>query len=160
MPSLPRLSLLFFALVAFTGCGDTPDTGDVSPPADVAPAAEPEARGEMFQTSMALRALEGSGVTGEVVALHDADLVTLVVELEGLPTEGQYEIRVGRGSCATGGPMLLELNPVLGVADGTGISTTTLEADALATDEAQFIEVRGEGDVALACGNVIGHGDA
>ncbi|TVR58530.1 MAG: hypothetical protein EA422_16060, partial [Gemmatimonadales bacterium] len=145
MPALRRIPLLLFPLLLLAGCGDAPDTDDISPAAEVAPSPEREARGEMFQTSMALRPVEGSGVTGEVMALHDADLVTLVVELEGLPAEGEYRIRVGQGTCATGGPEIMELNPVLGVADGTGISTTTLEADALPTDEAQFIEVLGEG---------------
>lgn len=154
-------TILFIPLLALSACGDAPDTERAPAPGDPPPAApSEEVRSPMFQASIALRAVEGSGVTGEAVALHDADLVSMVVELEGLPAEGQYQVRVGQGTCASGGPTVAELNPVLGLADGTGTSTTTLEADVVPTDEAQFIEVLTEGDVVVACGNIIGHGDA
>lgn len=155
------LPALLVPLVALAACGDAPDTDPVPSPGDPPPAAPTdEVRTPMFQASIGLRPVEGSGVTGEAMALHDADLVTMVVDLEGLPTEGEYQIRIGRGNCAAGGPTVVELNPVLGLADGTGTSTTTLEADAVRTDEPQFIEVTADGDVAVACGNIIGHGDA
>lgn len=114
---------------------------------------------EVTHATIPLEEVNGSGVSGEAMAMHTEESVTVVIEVEGLPEEREYAAHVHEGSCAEGGPVAEPLNPVLGLADGTGSSTTILEPDALSPDEPHFIQVHGEGGTPIACGDVEGHGD-
>lgn len=158
----PALALL--ALALFTGgCGDTDLPEDEGLPSEVevpAPLEQaPSPMDTMIHATIALASTEGSGVSGEAMAMHSDDAVVIILELEGLPSEGPYPAHIHQGRCAEGGPVVVPLNPVAGLADGTGTSTTTLEAHEVGTDTPHFIMIRGEGGTSLACGDLAGHGD-
>lgn len=118
----------------------------------------PETAPETAEQTIPLSEVNGSSVSGEAVALHSEESVTVVIELEGLPEAGEYAAHVHSGTCETGGGVAVPLDPVLGLADGTGSSTTILEPDDVPGDEPLFIQVHGEGGAPIACGNVEGHG--
>jgi hypothetical protein len=113
----------------------------------------------MVPVAIELEPMNESGVSGEAMAMHSDDAVVVILELEGLPGEGQFNAHVHGGSCADGGPVLVALNPVTGLADGTGTSTTTLEADELDPAVSHFVMVHGEGGTPVACGDMEGHGE-
>lgn len=150
-----RMALLllpFFALFLLAAGCEAPEA-DLEPPAEVM-----EEPAEVIHATIPLSEVNGSGVSGEAMAMHDADQVTVVIELEGLPAEGEYAAHVHVGTCEEGGPVGAPLNPVMGLADGTGSSTTILDAEELPADESHFIQVHGEGGEPIACGDIEGHG--
>ena len=160
--SFPAVPVLIAGL-ALSGCGDPPPP----PPADEPPPAEAPASevapgeapmDEMFHATIPLHEVNGSQVSGEAMAMHADDAVIVVIDLEGLPDEGEYEAHVHTGTCEEGGPVAAPLNPILGLADGTGNSTTTLDAEELPADEPHFIQVHGSGGSPVACGDIEGHG--
>lgn len=163
--TIRRLSLpILIAGLALSGCGDT----DPPPPTDEGPPAEapaPEATpgeapmDEMFHATVPLQEVNGSQVSGEAMAMHADDAVIVVIDLEGLPDEGEYEAQVYIGTCEEGGTVAATLNPILGLADGTGNSTTTLDAEELPADDPHFIQVHGDGGSPLVCGEIEGHGE-
>lgn len=120
-----------------------------------APAAPPA---EMMHATITLDQVNSSGVSGEAMAMHSDDAVVVILELEGLTTEGEYPAHVHIGNCADGGPVGVALNPVVGLADGTGTSTTTLELDDLDENDPHFIMVHGDGGAPIVCGDMEGHG--
>jgi hypothetical protein len=158
--TLRLLGASALALVLASGCGGgaPAEDGDAAP--DSAPAVEaaPSPMDTMIHVTIALEAMNESGVTGEAMAMHADDAVVVILELEGLPGEAQYAAHIHAGTCAEDGPVAAPLNPVAGLADGTGTSTTTLEADEVGTDTPHFIMIRGEGGIPIACGDMEGHG--
>jgi hypothetical protein len=161
-PALCALALTF--LVA--GCGGDAPSDDADLEGDLPGAmddpsveAAPSPMDTMVHVTVTLAAMNESGVSGEAMAMHSDDAVVVILELEGLPGEGQYNAHIHDGNCAAGGPVRVALNPVAGLADGTGTSTTTLEASELSETDPHFIMVHGEGGTPLACGDVEGHGE-
>jgi hypothetical protein len=155
-------SLLALApLLLLAGCGGDAPPAEEPVDLEAPPAVEaaPSPMDTMIHVTIALGPMNESGVTGEAMAMHSDDAVVVILELEGLPGEGQFNAHIHSGSCADGGPVLVALNPVAGLADGTGTSTTTLEADDLDASESHFIMVHGEGGTPIACGNMEGHGE-
>jgi len=156
--ALRRAALLVAAPLLFAACGDSPP-----PPDDIqlhlAEETAVDTVGEMIHAMIELSAVNESGVQGEAIAMHTDDTVIVLIEVSGLPEEGEYAAHIHTGSCESGGPVAIALNPVLGEADGTGTSTTTFDADDLPTDAPQFIQVHGAGGTPIACGDIEGHGD-
>ena len=154
------LVLIFVVPFLLVACGEAPppppDTED--PPAEMEP--EPaDPMEDVVHATIPLAEVNGSGVTGEAMAMHSDDAVVMVIDVEGLPEEGEYAVHIHEGTCAEGGPVAEPLNPIMGLGDGTGTSTTTLEPDAIPEDEPHFIQVHGEGGTPIACGDIEGHGD-
>lgn len=112
---------------------------------------------DVIHASIPLHEVNGSGVTGEAMAMHSEDAVVVVVDVEGLPAEGEYPAHIHEGTCADGGGVAAPLNPVMGLADGTGTSTTSLDMDDIPADRSHFIQVHGEGGAPIACGDMEGH---
>ncbi len=157
--SRPWFLALLLPLAACGGDAPAPEEGVL--PRTEAPVMEPAAPtppAEMMHATIPLAPANASGVSGEAMAMHADDAVVVILELEGLTDEGQYGAHIHIGTCADGGPVAVTLNPVLGLADGTGTSTTTLEADELDPDDPHFIMVHGEGGTPLVCGDMEGHG--
>lgn len=156
-----RLAALAAAALLLPACG-ADEAGDELPQeAEEAPQAmeaAPSPMDTMIHVTIALAEANDSGVSGEAMAMHAEDAVVVILELDGLPGEGEYAAHIHRGSCAEGGPVAVPLDPVVGLADGTGTSTTTLEADELEEDAPYFIQVHGEGGTPIACGDMEGHG--
>jgi hypothetical protein len=158
--TLRLLGASALVLLFVSGCGgDAPadDPADMPDPAPTVEAA-PSPMDTMVHVTIALSMMNESGVTGEAMAMHADDAVVVILELEGLPGEAQYAAHIHAGTCAQGGPVVVPLNPVAGLADGTGTSTTTLEADEVGTDTPHFIMIHGEGGTPIACGDMEGHG--
>ena len=156
-PAARRLWALAL-LAPLAACGGdeapAPATETAPPPATEAPPPPTE----MMHATVVLDEVNSSGVSGEAMAMHSDDAVVVILDLDGLTDEGEYAAHIHIGSCAEGGPVAVSLNPVLGLADGTGTSTTTLEADELAEGDPHFIMVHGEGGTPIVCGDLEGHG--
>lgn len=147
-------------LLPLVGCA--PDEAPDPPPAEVSPpmegpAAPPAA--DLMHATIPLQEVNSSGVSGEAMAMHSDDAVVVILDLEGLTAEGEYPAHIHIGTCADGGPVGVALNPVVGLADGTGASTTTLELDDLDPDDPHFIMVHGDGGAPIVCGDMEGHGN-
>lgn len=138
--------------LAIAACGDAPPPPDAEAPEVGAPAAE-----EPAPPTIPLTASNDSGVSGEATAMHLHDIVVVVVELEGISDAGEYAAHIHSGSCEEGGPVSAALNPVVGLADGTGASNTTLDVTEVEQDQPLFIQVHGAGGSPIACGNIEGH---
>lgn len=153
-PTLWALALLI-PLAACTGDeAPQPASDAVTPPAtEVIP--PPPA--EMMHATIPLSQVNSSGVSGEAMAMHSDDAVVVILELDGLIEEGEYAAHIHIGTCAEGGPVTVTLNPILGLADGTGTSTTTLEAEELAQGDPHFLMVHGKGGTPIVCGDMEGH---
>jgi hypothetical protein len=154
------LGLVALSALLLPGCGGDAPADDPAPePEAPAPVeAAPSPMDTMIHVTIALESLNESGVTGEAMAMHADDAVVVILELEGLPGEGEYAAHIHRGACADVGPVVAPLDPVVGLADGTGTSTTTLEADEIDPDVRHSIQIHGEGGTPIACGDMEGHG--
>jgi hypothetical protein len=150
---LLALVLLFPLAVA---CGEAEPEPELHEPMEMerGPAMEP-----MMDRTVELHPVNDSGVSGVAELMHSNNQVVVVLELEGLPGEGGYAAHIHVGSCADGGPVGAPLDPVVGLADGTGTSTTTIDAGDLSRSDPHFIQVHGEAGTPIACGDVEGHGD-
>ncbi len=158
-------SLLSIALplaLLLAGCGDPPPPPDGDPPAGLeettptpeeAPVQDPME--EMAHVTIPLDEANGTGVSGEAMLMYDDDTIIVVVDVEGFPTEGEYAAHIHSGSCAEGGPVAAPLNPILGLADGTGTSTTTLEGHEVELTAPHFIQIHGEGGSPITCGDLV-----
>lgn len=147
-------------VLALTACGEPAEEEPVQEPAPAteAPATEPAEGMEApdAPVDITLSAVGESGVSGQATAVHQNDSVTVSIDLQGLPGEGEYAAHIHQGSCEAGGGVAAPLNSVQGTADGSGQSTTTLAASALEADQTYFVQVHGPGGV-LACGDIEGH---
>jgi hypothetical protein len=92
-----------------------------------------------------------SGVTGEVSQTRTATDVTLEISLNGIKEGASYPAHIHTGTCATSGPVAVELNSI--TATGTaGQSTTTVE---IAKVPAQaFVQVHDAAGTAIACSDL------
>ncbi len=150
-----RLSLAALPLFLFACGGEDVPEPDAAP-APVAEEAAPAAEPATEHVTIALASSNESGVFGEAMAMHTDESVVVVLEIAGLPAAGEYAAHVHIGTCATGGGVAAALNPVIGLADGTGSSTTTLELSALPAEQSHFVQVHGAGGSPVACGDMEG----
>lgn len=148
------------AFLLALGCAacaeEPPDTG-----ADEGNGGAPSGRaGQEGQSSDAeerpvpLTEMNGSGVAGEVVAMQTDGAVVIVLEARGLPGPREYGAFVHRGRCGEDTAVSTTLNPIVGLADSTGTSTTVLDPSELATGTPLSVRLLGNGDAALACGDL------
>jgi hypothetical protein len=156
----PRiLSLLFIVLLSACAGdrGSNASAGDFSD----APALEgaPSPMDTMLHVTIALAPVGASGILGEAMAMHSEDAVVVILEMQGLREGISHPAHIHAGSCAGGGPIAVALNPVTGLADGTGSSTTALDAVEISPASPYFIQVRAEDGTPVACGDMEGHGN-
>jgi len=143
------------------GCSDTDSGGELPLPAGAPdPAGEPgssTAGGETapIERVAALDAVNESGLSGTAMAVQSNGLVVFVVEAAGVPVPGEYPLSLSRGDCAEGGELAATLTPLIGLADHTGESTTTLGTEQVILEGPLSIRIHGTGDVALACGGLL-----
>lgn len=152
------------AVTIAAGCDPepAPEPDPMDPPAPAAedPAAEPAPPDpEMEHSVTPLHPEGGSEVEGEALAMHEEDSVVLIIEVSGLPSEGEYAAHIHEGSCAEGGPVTVGLTSVAGGPDGQGSSTTVLGIDELDPAQPIFVQIHGEDGDPIACGDVVGHGN-
>jgi hypothetical protein len=148
---------LFLTPMTFAACGGDQTSAEVD--ADVlvdgAPVEmSPSPMDTMMHATITLAAVGSSGVTGEAMTMNSDDLMVLLVELQGLPPEGTFPAHIHAGTCASGGPVAVRLNPVNSLADGTGTSITTMDASEVPADGSFFVQIHGEANAPIACGDL------
>jgi hypothetical protein len=102
-----------------------------------------------------LEAKDNSGITGEVTATHTANDVTVQISLSGATEGATYPAHIHTGTCASGGPVAVELTTV-----SAGQSTTTVENSKLPADQSAFVQVHNANGNPVACSDLQGHGSA
>lgn len=102
-----------------------------------------------------LEAVNESGVEGRATKISVDDSVQLSLMVQGLPRDGEYAAHIHRGTCVSGGEVVIALNPVKAESDGMGRSLTMIPAEKLPESEPHFVQVHGASGV-LACGDVHG----
>jgi hypothetical protein len=138
-------------------CGGEEQPADEPAPTEDAPASVaselPSERGPAEPQPVTLEAVNQSGVEGRATAIEKDDSIQFNLMVQGLPGAGEYAAHIHRGSCQTGGDVLVTLQPVHAEGDGMGRSMTTLRAGRLSGSGGHFVQVQGKGGV-LACGDV------
>jgi len=102
-----------------------------------------------------LEPVNESGVEGRATRIQVHDSLQLSLMVQGLPRDGEYAAHIHKGTCVSGGAVVVPLNPVKAEGDGMGRSLTTIAASRLPADEPHFVQVHGASGV-LACGDVQG----
>lgn len=157
-----RFGSTALCLVTFLmlGCAQTEDEYDdaAAEPAEMpAPASDaitPD-YGPAAPVVTQLEALNNSGITGDVTATHTASDVTVQISLSGAAEGTTYPAHIHTGTCASGGPVAVELTAV-----SAGQSSTTVENSRLPADQPAFVQVHDAGGNPVACSNLQGHGTA
>jgi len=161
MANLHRVTPLI--LISFlAACGDDATQEASGPETPESPVLEGTASpmDTMLHVTIPLTAVGGSGVTGEAMAMHSQDVVMVILELDGLTAGMNHPAHIHAGTCAAGGPVAVPLTPVTGLANGTGASTTSLDADELRPSQSYFIQVHAGDGTPVACGDMEGHGNS
>lgn len=149
----PLVVLLVLPLLAACETEPEPAPMDAPPPTDPAPEAAPP-EPELDHDRVQIEPVGDSQVRGEAIRMEEEDQMVVVVEVAGLPQEGEYPIHIHAGSCAEGGPVDTPLNPVIGQPDGTGSSTTTLELADMDEADNLFINLHDPEGEPIACGDI------
>lgn len=154
---MPRFSKLHFAALAMivmtAACAET-DEAEVATTADTMaamPAPGSEA-GPSAPVVTTLAAVENSGVTGEATATHTPTDVTVAVSVSGAP-DAELPAHIHTGTCATGGPVAVELTKLT-----NGQSSTTVTLASLPANQPSFVQVHNAEGKPIACGDMQGHG--
>jgi hypothetical protein len=159
--SAGRASALTLALCVgcfVAACGGEPAE---DPAVEEAPAAEPAPADPVVTDAateplpVTLEAVNESGVEGRATKIALNDSLQLSLMVQGLPRDGEYPAHIHRGTCVSGGAVVVQLNPVRTESDGMGRSLTTIPATRLPEDGPYFVQVHGTSGV-LACGDVHG----
>jgi hypothetical protein len=157
------LATLLSASLALASCGDEPaeeasaqvDSAATGPAVTSNPA-NPLADDSTEPIPVTLEPVNESGVEGRATQIEMNDSVQLSLMVQGLPKDGEYAAHIHKGTCVTGGAVVIALNPVKAESDGLGRSLTTIAANKLPPNEPHFVQVHGSSGV-LACGDVHGH---
>lgn len=148
-------TLAFAALVVLAGCEKADDDADdiVADTAATAPAPAPTVSAEPVVTE--LDEVDDSGIEGDATATHSASDVTVSIVLkEGGKTDVSYPAHIHTGTCDKGGPVAVELAPVVNLQ-----SSKTVPLSSLPANQDAFVQVHDASGKAVACGNMKGHGD-
>jgi len=155
---------LALAIGLLAGCADMPPefADEFGPDVDRAEPAVETGDGAVPDpgpsgVSIRLEPVNGSSVTAEAMAMETQDIVVIVIEARGMPAPGAYPAEIVEGQCTDDGEgRAVLLNPVIGLTDGTGESSTAIGGDELDRSGPLFIRVRGSGSALLACGDLAG----
>lgn len=150
--------LMLAAAISATACAQTDDDAEGTP-ADssvVGNADSLNTGGNSLPTEPVVTKLDdvnNSGVEGEATATHSAQEATVSILLkDGAQANTDYPAHIHTGTCETGGPVAVELEPVKNLQ-----STKTIQVSALPQGQPLFIQVHGKDGKPVACGNMKGH---
>lgn len=158
-----RASLLLLPLLAVAACGAPEEDEtmggmeEAETPAETAPADEMAEEATPAEVSMMLESLNESGVMGTATVTREGESVVVEVEVQGVTATEDLPAHIHEGDCATGGSVLVPLDDVT-VTDGTGSSSTTLEAAQVPEDQAAYVQVHAPDGEPVACANLLGYG--
>jgi hypothetical protein len=96
-----------------------------------------------------------SGITGTaMLTAAGSDSVQVNVSLKGVEQGKSYPTHVHHGTCAQEGAVAQPLTSVMGQADSTGTSTTTIANSVFVPDSSYFIQSHLPDGTPAACGDV------
>lgn len=152
---LTHTALALLALGVFAACEKKDDADDATP-ADTSAVAAPAPTTEVPEpVKIDLDEVKDSGIKGEATATHTANDVTVSILLtEGAKPEETYPAHIHTGTCDKGGPVAVELEPVK-----NGQSMKTIPLSSLPQGQDAFVQVHNAKGVAVACGDMKGHGE-
>lgn len=159
--AVPHRVLPLLLVCVLASCGGDPGQEPISDDeAAEAPALEgaPSPMDTMLHATIVLAEVGESGISGEAMAMHSDDAVVVILEMQGLTEDINHPAHIHAGRCEEGGPVVVALHPVLGLEDGTGTSTTSLDAWEVSQTAEYFIQVHAEDGTPVACGDMEGHG--
>lgn len=141
-------ALALFSVFLFAAACEAPESEEELPPPPAQPAME------VTEATVALEPVGDSGVSGQASALHTADEVMVILQVEGLPGAGEYAAHIHSGTCAEGGPVAVPLSAVVADDDGDGTSTTALDAGDMDHDGSHFFQIHSADGPPVACGDL------
>lgn len=159
-----RTAAALLVPLAMVACGeqggDQPAMDQEQAPAD-RQAMQDTARGQGGAAmNVALSSKNDSGITGTARILPRGDSLAVKVSLSGLTQGDSYAAHLHNGTCQSGGGVAVGLNPVTGLADGTGTSTKRVAMASLASGQGYFIQAHLPDGTPAACGDLAGAGSA
>jgi hypothetical protein len=111
--------------------------------------------------TVALAAVNNSGITGDAVVSGSGSGAQVVLTLRGAKAAGTHQAHVHSGTCAAPGPPVAPLQPVTVDASGTGSSTSTIDVGMAALMDGNHIvsahEAGGSPGAMIACGQIEAH---
>lgn len=169
------LSALLLPAFALAACEAPEQEQDLDPQMEETGETQPP-ENDTIAFSSGLDEVGDSGVSGEVTMMRPRanGVVNVLVDLEELPREGEFQASLNRGSCEalTGGMFedepqqqeqqqqqqmggeVAELNPVMALADGTGTSQTNLESTEVPMNEDLSVRIMDNGQQPVACADI------
>ncbi len=112
----------------------------------------------MAGTSVTLNPVEGSGLTGDAMAMDHGGSTMVTVTLRGATAGARHAAHVHTGRCATGGPVAAPLDPVNVADNGSASQNSTVSLTmAQLLDGRHFVQVHeanGDPGKPAACGDL------
>ncbi len=131
-----------------------PDALQEAPPAEEPDPDAPPPDAQMEHAVVPLQPMGDSDVMGEAMLMEEADALVVVVDVTGLPGEGDFPSHIHEGTCDDPGGVAEPLSDVIGLEDGTGSSTSTIDLGALDPGGQYLIMVHAEDGAPIACGEL------
>ena len=165
MKIAPRWTLLALPL-ALAACGGDEEVETEMPAEDMAmeaPMAGMDTAGMAgmeggMPATLAMMALNESGVTGQATVTPSGNQLQVMVQLSGL-TEGAHPGHIHQGTCESPGSVVAPLQEISAGADGTGNMTTTVDVDPMTAMDGQHIVAYhpAGGGPPVVCGQIPQH---
>lgn len=110
--------------------------------------------GSASQYSASVSPKNDSGMQGHVMVSTGSDALTIKLEVLGLKGGTEYPAHLHRGTCASGGDVVAELEPPTVASVGLGSSLTELPSDEMQAGEPYFVQVHLPDGTPAACADV------
>lgn len=121
---------------------------------DATQQAEATESGSGSQHSASVSPKNDSGMQGHVMVSTGSDALTIKLEVLGLKGGTEYPAHLHRGTCASGGEVVAELEPPTVASVGLGSSLTELSPDEMQAGESYFVQVHLPDGTPAACADV------
>lgn len=110
--------------------------------------------GSGSQYSASVSPKNDSGMQGHVMVSTGSDSLTIKLEVLGLKGGTDYPAHLHRGSCASGGDVIAELESPTVASVGLGSSLTAISPDAMQSGQPYFVQVHLPDGTPAACADV------
>ena len=95
-----------------------------------------------------------AGITGDLEVVKSTSAFTLTIRLHGLPPNSHPAARLHVGTCAGGGPVDTDLQPLSADATGSATSISSVPKPYEVPSAGWFVDVLGGSTTPLACGDL------